>query len=233
LSAWRRNAWLGVLGAALVLIAALGADALVALAARAYQRLPMLAPVFRLDHERQVRALHPVVAGLGGVALLAYALASRRSVAVWPRLLALRGDARERLRTSAAAAVVLYSILLVPIRATRDVLRERALTGLAEDARRLRLYGVHTLEPDYGPIEAFRRASGGKGSLLVARGGPRGSFDDVFVASYLFPQRVFVRTGSACTTDELPRFRAERPTAAWVEWACADGTFAPIPIEPR
>lgn len=232
MSAWRRNAWLGVFGAALVFTAAGGADALVAFASRAYQCLPMLAPVFRADHERQVRALHPVVAGLGGAALLAYVVASRWSVAIWPRLLALRGDARERLRTSVAAAVVLYSILLVPMRATRDVLRERALTGLAEDARRLHLYGVHTLEPDYGPIEAFRRASGGQGAVLVARGGLRGSFDDVFLASYLFPQRVFVRAGSGCSPGELPRYRAERPAAAWVAWACGDGPFAPFPIAP-
>lgn len=46
----------------------------------------------------------------------------------------------------ASAAVVLYSILLVPMRATRDVLRERALTCRSEDARRLRLYGVHLLQ---------------------------------------------------------------------------------------
>ena len=130
MSAWRRNAWLGVFGAALVFVAVLGTDALVAFASRAYKGLPMLAPVFRADHERQVRALPPVVTGLGGAALLAYALASRWSLAIWPRLLALRGDARERLRTSAAAAVVLYSILLVALRATRDVF-ERLLLQVA------------------------------------------------------------------------------------------------------
>jgi hypothetical protein len=233
LSAWRRNAWLGIFGAALVALAALGSDGLVAVASHLYRRLPMLAPVFRADHESQVRALHPILAALGVASLLGYLAASRRAVALWPRLLSLRGNPRERLRTSAAAAVVLYSVLLVPVRIARDALRERALDGLSDEDRRLRLYGVHSREPDYAAIEAFRRASGGRGDLLVARSGPSASFDDVFLASYLFPQRVFVRTGSDCSPEELPRLRAERSAAAWVEWACVDSDFSPMPLRPR
>lgn len=235
MSAWRRNAWLGILGAALLGLAALGADGLVALASEVYGRLPMLAPVFRSDHERQVRALHPLVAGLGLGALAACALASWRGVLVWPWLLALGkdGSRRDRLRTSAAGLAVLYSILFVPLRAARDVLREGELRGLSGAERRLRLYGVHSPEPAYEPIEAFRSASGGAGALLVARGGPQASFDDVFLATYLFPQRVFVRLDSDCSSDELPRLRAERPTASWVERACGDGRFAPVRVEPR
>jgi hypothetical protein len=233
LSAWRRNAWLAVFGATLVFVAALGADRLVAATAYLYGRLPMLAAVFRADHERQVRALHPLVMGLGAAALLAYGLASLRSIELWPRLLPLRGGRLERARTSAVAAVVLYSILLVPVRVARDVLRERELAGLSNEARRLSLYGVHSREPDYGPIEAFRRASGREGALLVARHGAYAPFDDVFLASYLFPQRVYVRPVSECSPDVLPRLRAERPAAAWIEWACGDRAFAPEPLASR
>ncbi|HET7291820.1 MAG TPA: hypothetical protein VFM88_05300 [Vicinamibacteria bacterium] len=234
MSPWRSNAWLLAFGIALTGLASQGPDGLVVVARDIYGRLPMLAPVFRADHERQVRALLPVVATLGLGSLAAYALASRRSVAVWAWLVGVPSVAsrRDRLRTSIVASVVVYSILVVPLRLGRDVLREWELSGLSDRDRRLRLYGVHSREPDYGPIEEFRRMSRGEGALLVVRRG-QPTFDDVFLAAYLFPQRAFVRLLPECSPDVLPRLRAERPTADWVEWACGDGRFAPVAIGPQ
>jgi len=232
-SAWRSNAWLFGLGAGLAGLAALGADRLVALALALYVRLPMLEPVFRADHERQIRALHPLVAAVGLFAIVAYVLTSWRELEVWAWLLgAAGGSTSDRVRTSAVAILVLYAVLLIPVRATRDVLREGDLWGLSVEQRRLRLYGVHTREPDYRPIEAFRLSARGQGALLVVRHGREPSFDDVFLASYLFPRRVFVHHVPDCVRAVQPLLRAERPDARWIEWACADGRFAPEPIEP-
>lgn len=236
---WRRNAWLLALGlAAGAALAFLGPDGLVALAAQVYARLPVLSLGFREDLARQVRVLYGVLAGLDIVALLAYVVAGRRGADVAGWLLARPGgdgafpSRRERFRDAAVAIGLAYSILLVPARVVRDVLREVELQGVPYDQRRLRVYGLHSVETDYGPIAAFQQASGGRGDVLIVSARRRFDFADVFVASYLFPQRVYAIGPAACDDEALAGLRRLYPRAAWVDWACADRRFAPERIAP-
>ncbi len=235
---WRRNAWLLACGTvALLLVTLLGAEGMVAWAAAAYTRLPVISSVFREDLARQVRVLHVVVGFLGLAAVVAYAFASRAGVVLTHWMLARPGGPpatarRERLRTAVVAVALGYAILLVPIRVVRDVLRERDLAGLSYAERRLRVYGVHAPEPDYAPLAAFRERSGGHGDVLVVAGRGGFGFAEVFRTAFLFPQRLFVIAPAACTPETLGRVRQRYPRAAWVDWRCEGSGFAPEPIGP-
>lgn len=232
---WLANAWLLAPGAALAAAAFAPADAFVSAVEWLYLRLPIHAAVFRADLALQTRLLHSVCGPAAVAWVLAWASASARGVAVLSALAGGPADEtpREAWRRRIATALVVYAILLAPVRLLRDGLRESELAGLSFAERRLHVYGRHTLEPDYAAIEAFRRRSGGAGAVLVLRKGHSLDFADVFAASYLFPQRVYVTRAEGCTPEAGARAAASRTDVRWVQLACAAGPFAPRPVGDR
>jgi hypothetical protein len=216
----------------------LGQDRLVSEAARAYAGLPTLPGPFRDDLARQVRAVHGIALAGGTLAVAAWLLASARRVDVAAFLLSCpgapwpSGGRAERLRTLAVAAALAYGMLVAPLRLVRDAQLETELRGLSYAERRLVVYGRHTLEPDYRPVAAFQQRASRQGDVVVLRRRARGSFNDVFVASFLFPQRVYFVAPSECTPEAAQRARASYPRAAWVDWDCDEKNFTPEKMVP-
>lgn len=233
-SAWLANAWLPALAAPALAAALSSPDEFVAAIAWLYLRLPIHAAVFRPDLAVQTRILHSSCGPAALAVAALWAIASWRGVSV-AAALAGRGDEEatgDAWRRRIVTALLAYSILLAPVRLVRDGLREVELAGLGYEARRLRVYGRHSLEPDYAALEAFRRSSGGSGAVLVLRQGRFFDFADVFAASYLFPQRVYVARVAQCSAEAATPMAASRPDVRWLQLACERGHFAPRPIGP-
>jgi len=234
----RANAWLGAAGALLAggcLV--LGPDGLVACLAAVSARAPAGWFGFEEIKARQVRFLQPLICGLGLLAVAACGVASRRGVDVWRWLLgtalAAPASGREWWRTSAIAVAVGYSLLLVPVRIVRDVVREDNFRGMSFEERRIQPYGFQSR--DFDRAAALVRATGGRGDIVVVRPGGQILVGDALVAALLFPQRVFVSPGPRCDPDQVAAVRSERPQARWVVWACEDEDVLPVPLsgEPR
>jgi hypothetical protein len=229
------NAWLLAPALAFAAAALLPEAAFLQAVEWLYLQLPIHAAVFRADLQAQTRVLHGACGPLALAALAVWAIATARGVSI---LAAAAGEeagegGAPRWRRRIVTALLAYSILLAPVRLLRDGLRERELAGLDFAARRLHVYGRHSLEPDYAALEAFRRSSGGEGAVLVLRDRRQLDFADVFAASYLFPQRVYVARVPECSLEEAARAAAARSDVAWLQLSCGGGPFAPQPANPR
>lgn len=232
---WRANAWVLLLAVPLAGAALVPEGAFVAATEWLYLRLPIHAAVFRADLLVQTRILHRACGPLAIAALSVWVLASARGVSIASAAAGERADedAPSTWRRRVVAALLAYAMLLAPVRLLRDGLREGELAGLGFEERRLHVYGRHSLEPDYEALEAFRRRSGGEGAVLVLRGGRHFDFADVFAASYLFPQRVYVTRTPDCTGDDATRAASVRPDVRWLQLSCERGPFAPRRLGPR
>lgn len=232
---WLANGWLLALGVVLAGAGMLDADTFVSAVRWLYLRLPIHAAVFRADLAEQTRILHAACVPAALALVLAWGAASARGVSVLAALAGGPGGAtpREAWRRRIVTALVAYAILLAPVRLLRDGLREGELAGLSYAERRLHVYGRHTLEPDYGTLEAFRQRSRGDGAVLVLRRGRFLDFADVFAASYLFPQRVYVARVPGCTPQDAARAAESRPDVRFVQLACEAGPFEPQPLDGR
>lgn len=233
-SPWLANAWLLVLAVPLAGAGMFGAERFVSAVAWLYMRLPVHAAAFRDDLALQTRVLHALAGPAALAAIAAWLIASSRGVRLARWIAGTReGETgRELWRRRVLTALVAYSIALLPVRLARDGLREEDLAGRSFEERRLRVYGLHTPEPDYVALEAFRRGSNGAGAVLVLRTGRWLDFSDVFAASYLFPQRVYVARAPGCSAEDAARAAARRPEVRWLQFACAGGSFAPRPVGP-
>jgi hypothetical protein len=226
-----RNLWL--LAGGLLLLAvtlAAGPDHFVAAVGRAYVRgLPQFSPVFREDLVRETRILYWILVALGATAVADYAILARRGEDLAARLAGIEWSEPGAWRGALLLAVVGYSVLFVSIRVVREAERAQRLASFSYEERRLRVWGVHTAEPDYRPALAFRAASGGRGTLAILHSGPRQGAYDVFYAMSLFPIRVYSYPSSRCSDAEVEKLR--KASFDWVQLSCsAEAPFRPLAL---
>lgn len=230
---WTANAWLLLFGLGLVVgLVVVGPQGFLALVRAAY-----LGPAaerearFSTRLEAETLVLYGVLAGLGGLALIAAALGSMRGQSVAGRLW---GGGTPGWRESVLLAALGYSSLLVGARVSRDVLRGIDLAGRGFEARRAALLAEDPRELDYPKALAFlERARQRPGNLIVvmSRRGGRMRGQMPLYAAYLFPKRLYAARSLECRAPEPTEHRLAERGIAWVQYDCRDDPFEPWALE--
>src|SRR5262249_6509446 len=194
-------------------LAGLGPSGFTDVVRRVYMgTLSQHAPRFGERLSGETRALYLLLAAAGLAAIGVGLVAARRRTGA----LALVVGSDPGPRGMALAAVLACGTLFVGVRAARDVLRARDLAGLGFEARRARLHAENPFEPDPDAVRRFRAAldASGRGGVAILRGTEpvhRLRPEHLFLASEIFPARLYLAPPPACRAAELsPAWAAER-----------------------